>query len=396
MQEPSPAVQHRHTIVVVGTRDLEATVLRRQLEDIVDILAFVPQAEQAIDVIRDRSPALVVLFLDHDRDGVLTLARRLAAVDGLPSIMVSRDRNPDNILLAMRSGVRDFAFLEGEDNDVRRAIKAIAGVPAVVTKRRGQVIATFGCKGGSGATTIATNLAGALLEAGAGSRRVALLDLDVQMGDVLVFLDLASRYSWADLLRNLHRHDDELVHRSLTTHASGLRVIAQSGQLEESDDIDAAAVTRTLDFLRQHYDYIVVDGVRNFSEHALAALDAADRVLLTMTQDIPALKNANRCLGVFQRLGYGRDKLKLVLNRYHKREKLDLDAISDALGAAIDGTVANDFQTVIRSINEGVLLVKSAPRARVTKDVRAMLPALGLTTEPTDDGGKRGLFGRKR
>lgn len=390
MQQAPSSESHKPTIVVVGTHDLEAIVVRGQLDEVADIVAFVSDAGAALDVIHERHPALVLLFIDHDRNGVLALMRQLAT-EGTPSIVISRDRDPDTILLAMRSGARDFAYLEGDEADIRRAVTAVPTATAAVHARRGSVLAVFGCKGGSGATTIATNLGGALL-ANDSQRRVVIVDLDAQMGDVLVFLDLASRYNWTDLLRNLSRLDDELVHRSLTAHSSGLRVVAQGSELEDADHLDAAAVTQTIAFLRQHYDFVILDGLRDFSETALAALDAADRIAVTLTQDVPALKNTSRCLGVFRRLGYRPDKLKLVVNRYHKREKLDLDTISDALGTAIDATIANDYPAVARAINEGVLLVKSAPHASVTEDMRELLPALDLVPRAP----KRKWFGRQR
>lgn len=377
-------------IVVVGTHDLEAVVLRRQLDPVVDIVAFVPEPGKALEMVRERHPTAVVLFMDHDREGVLALARQLVT-ENIPSVMVSRDRSPDTILLAMRSGARDFAYLEGEEDDVLRAINAIVSTAvATPATRGGTVVVVFGCKGGVGATMIATNLAGALLENDE-ARRVAILDIDPQLGDVPVFLDISASYSWADLLRNLHRLDDELVHRTLVAHPSGLRVIAQT-DLEDSELLDAAAVTKTLGFLRQHYEYIIVDGGCDFHEMTLAALDAADRIALVMTQDVPALKNARRCLGVFRKLGYRADKLKLVVNRYHKRDKLDFDTVADALGAQVDATIANDYPRVIRSINEGVLLVSSAPHAVVTDDIRALLQALELAPREV----KRGWFRRQR
>jgi pilus assembly protein CpaE len=392
VQEPPSAPQLAQPIVVVGAHDLEATIIRRQLDGVAEIVAFVPDAEKAMEVIREKRPSLVILFMDHERDGVLALARQLVP-ENVPSVMVSRDRNPDTILLAMRSGARDFAYLEGADNDIRRAVSALASSTSVAAPQlhRGTVVAVFGCKGGCGATTLATNIAGALIE-GDEHRRVVILDVDAQMGDVLTFLDVASTYSWADLLRNLPRLDDELVHRSLTAHASGLRVVAQGTEVEEADHIDAAAVTQTIGFLRQHYDFVIVDGIRDFRENALAALDAADRIAVTMTQDVPSLKNASRCLGVFRRLGYRPEKLKLIVNRYHKRDKLDLDTISDALAATIHATVSNDYPTVVRSINEGALLVKLAPHASVTDDIREVLPALELA--PREE--KRHWFGRRR
>lgn len=379
----------KQTVVIIGTRDIEDAVIRRQLDAAVEILACEPDADKAIAVIHEKRPGLVLLFMDHDREGVLNIARKVAAAQ-ISAIMISRDRDPDTILLAMRSGARDFAYLEGEENDILRAVIALSTTTPQAQPRRGTVVAVFSCKGGSGATTIATNIAGALLEDE--QRRVALLDLDAQLGDALTFLDLPSRYTWSELLRNLHRLDDELVHRSLTAHSSGLRVVAQGSEVDESDSIDARAVTQTIDFLRQHYDFVIIDGIRDFSENALAALDAADRVAVVLTQDVPALKNAARCLTLFHRLGYRSDKLKLFVNRYHKRDKLDLDTMADALGVPIDATISNDFAAVIRSINEGVLLVKSAPHASVTEDIRALLPALELLPRMP----KRGWFRRHR
>ena len=135
----------------------------------------------------------------------------------------------------------------------------------------------------------------------------------------------------------------------------------------------------------------MIDGLRNFSEMSLIALDLADRILLTMTQDIPALKNTNRCLSIFRQLGYDQSKVKLVLNRYLKRGDLDKDAVADALGMQVEGTVSNDFPTVIKAINEGSLLVDVAPRAAVTKDIRALVPM--IRGEPP--AARKGLFGRR-
>lgn len=391
MSQAQPLETRRPTVIVVGAHDLEAVAIRRQLDSAAEILVNLTDPDHALGVIRQRRPDVAVLFLDHARDAVLALARALAS-EGVAAVMVSRDRDPDHILLAMRSGARDYAYLDGDDADVRRAVTALAAAPAPVAARRGTVVAVFGCKGGCGATTIATNLAGALLSAGGQERRVAVVDLDTQLGDVLTFLDLAARTSWSELLRNLPRLDDELLHRTLTAHRSGLRVVAQGAALEDSDQIAPAAVVRTLDLLRQHYDFVVVDGLRDFGETALAALDAADKVVLAMTQDVPALKNASRCLAVLRRLGYRADKVKLVLNRYHKRAKLDRDTIADTLGVAVDATIDNDFPTVLGAIDDGALLQEAAPRSDVAADLRALVPALGLGPAPV----KRGLFGRRR
>lgn len=379
---PTNPPPDRPAILVAGAHDIEAANLRRQLEGIAE-LELVETSEA-----QDRRPPIAILVMDHQRDEIVALCRTLAA-EGVACVMVSRDRDPETILLAMRSGARDFAYLEGEEADVRRAVSAIPAVAPVPRPHRGMVLAVFGSKGGVGATTIATNLAGAICEAEP-QQRTVILDVDAQLGDVLTFLDIPSQYAWSELIANLSRLDDELVHRSLTAHDSGVRVVAQAGKPEDADLIDAAVVTETIAFLRQHYDYVILDGLRDFRETSLAALDAADRVLLAMTQDVPALKNASRCLDVFRRLGYRADKVSLVVNRFQKRTKLDLDTIVDALGTTVDATVANDFTTVHAAIDEGALLVKTAPHAHVTEDIRGLVRFLGVTHRAR----KRSWFGR--
>lgn len=391
MQAHAASDRKPPSVVVVGAHDLDAAAIRRQLDGIAELLATVTDPDHALGVVRERRPDAVVLVLDHQPEAILALARKLAG-ESFAAIVASRDRDPDNILRAMRSGARDFAYLEGEEGDIRRAIAALALAPVAAPARHGTVVAVFGCKGGTGATTIATNLAGALLGKGADTHKVALIDLDTQMGDVLVFLDLAARTNWTDVLRDLPRMDDDLLHRTLTAHGSGLRVLAQAAAPEESEQISPAAVARTIELLRVHYDFVVIDGIRDFGETALVALDAADRIVLTMTQDVPALKNAARALGVLRRLGYASDKVKIVVNRHERKARLDVDAISDALGVKVDATVENDFPTVIRAINDGVMLDVAAPGSDVAADIRGLVPALGLGAGVPR---KRGWFRRR-
>jgi len=202
---------------------------------------------------------------------------------------------------------------------------------------------------------------------------VVLLDFDLEMGDVLVFLDIESRYSYLELIKNKHRLDPDLLYRSLTQHGSGLSVISQTDRLDKAEELSAGDMAEVIEFLRQHFDYIVIDGLRDFRDISLVALDRADTILLTMTQDIPALKNADRCLRIFKKLGYSDKKTQLVLNRYRASGQINLDSISDALGKRVNGTVVNDFPTVIKAINKGQLLMESSSGTQVAKDVTALV-----------------------
>ena len=138
---------------------------------------------------------------------------------------------------------------------------------------------------------------------------------------MLSFLDLPGTYSITDVLANMGRLDRDLLDTSVTRHASGLRVLAQSGKVEEAEQVRAADVVGAAGFPAPHYDHLVVDGMRGFDELSLAVLDASQQSCMVLTQDVPAVRNAKRCLELFRRLGYDERKIKLVLNRYQRQQQ---------------------------------------------------------------------------
>ncbi|HVR00984.1 MAG TPA: pilus assembly protein CpaE, partial [Polyangia bacterium] len=228
--------------------------------------------------------------------------------------------------------------------------------------------------------------------------RVCIIDLDFHLGDVLSFMDVAGNYSITDVLQNMGRLDRELLESSMMRHPSGVNVLAQSGKMEEAEHIKGADIGNLLNFLRKHYNYVLLDGVKGFDEISLAALDSSQHVLMVLTQDVPAVRNGQRCLELFGRLGYDQTKVKLVLNRYQKSSKITLDVVTDTLKVPVSHTIANDFVSVIDAINRGLLLRDAAPRARLTQDIQALTALVAGSRR--DQAPRRsflgGLFGGKK
>ena len=366
-------------------------MIRHQLTGVAEVIGSEPDPTRALPRLREVRGSIALLFLDRARESVLSIVKELSRIPGSSPIVVSRDRSSQTILTAMRAGARDFAYLDEKDRDIRRAILNLKEFAQANDLPEGKMIAVFAAKGGSGATTIATNLGGTII-AEAPKARVVIVDLDLQMGDVLVFLDVTSRYGFFDVIRNMHRLDQDLLHQSLATHSSGLQVLAQA-MLDDSEDLKGEDLVTVLSFLKRHYDYVILDGLRDFSELALLAMDKSEHIALTMTPDVPALKNAYRCLTVFKQLGYAPEKIKVLLNRFQK-QGLDLHSVEDALGRKIDGVVSNDFPTIIGVINRGELLSASAPRARVTRDINSLLPLLSIDIGLSTQRQRRGLLRR--
>jgi len=365
------------SIIIVGAEETEQTLLMDQIGDLVNLASSAADPTQAPELTRQHHPDLALLFLDHDPGKIFEACRDIARLNGCVPMIVSKNRDPQQILQAMKAGAKAFSYLEGESNEIRQTILDLSKQISVAAGKQGlqsKVVAVFSCKGGSGSTTIATNLASALhLHGKPSGKKTVLVDLNFQMGDVLAFLDITSRYTWRNLVDNMHRLDEVLLWDSLTRNAFGLHVISQSDVPEEADNLNAEGIERGIAFLRRYAGYVVIDGLRDFNEISLTALDRADKILLVVTPDIPALKNAKRCLTIFRQLGYDNDKMKLVLNRHERRARLDPDSIGDALEMPVSATVSNDYANVIQSINEGRLLLEIAPRAQVTRDIENLI-----------------------
>jgi pilus assembly protein CpaE len=311
---------------------------------------------------------------------------------GARVVVVGPAKDPDLILGAMRAGAREFV-LASDLGGLAQAVQAQAKAAETKTGL-GDLITVFPTRGGVGATTMGVNLAGALQRRG---DRVCLLDFDLYLGDVLSFLDLPGTYSITDVIANMRRLDRDLLDTSVTRHGSGLRVLAQSGKVEEAESVRPAEVVALLDFLRRHYDFLVIDGVAGFDELSLAVLDASQQIVMVLTQDVPSVRSTKRCLELFRRLGYDERKIRLVLNRFQRGNKISPQVIAEAVGLPIAHTVSNDFANAIESINRGLMLHEVAPRSALTRDIEAMAPVLAgeINHEEGKRGFLRGLWSKK-
>jgi pilus assembly protein CpaE len=263
----------------------------------------------------------------------------------------------------MRAGAREY-LVAGEPDLLDKTVQGFLETSGAL--RLGEVTAIVPAKGGMGGTTIAINLAGALHRQG---KRVCIVDLGVELGDVLSFLDVKGTYSITDVAGNTKRLDRELLDSSVPRHTSGVWVLSQSEKLTEAEQLDATAVTAVLRFMRTQYDHLILDGLRNFGDVPLAALDVADRIILVVTQEVPAVRNAQRRAEIFRRLGYEQNRTMLVVNRYQKGSSITRQVIEQTVGLPVSAVVGNDFRALTAAVNRGVLLWDESPKSVVTKDI---------------------------
>ncbi len=311
---------------------------------------------------------VALVSVERDADAGFRLAASLARA-GTRVVVHGPAKDADLILRALRAGAQEFV-VAGDAEGLRRALGNRAAGEV-----RGRVVAVYPAKGGQGATTIATNLAGALQRRGT---RACVVDLDAALGAVASVLDVNPQYSLHDVVANMHRLDRELLDASIPRHGSGVAVVAAGEDVEAAERVDSATISSLLGFLRRHYDAIVLDGVRGFDERTLAALDASDQMLLVVTQEVAAVRNAQRCLDVFRRLGYPAEKVQVVLNRFQKGATITAEIVEETLEIPPAARIANDYAAVSRASAAGALLADGAPRSAATRDLDALAARTGI------------------
>jgi pilus assembly protein CpaE len=333
-------------------------------------------AEQVFPEFIRLKPDAVIIALGAQPESVLRFVERIAMECPRTAIVcASRDASPDLILRSLRAGARDFLRLPVKDEEFRTVLARTAEFCAAlveVPKKRGRVVSVFSSKGGCGTSFIATNLAAATTAAS-----TVLVDLNLQAGDLALFLGVEPKYSIADLVEHRARVDDALLKSYLAPHSSTLSLLSAPREADLADDIEPEHIFEVIEILRERFDYVVIDPQHTFDAITLAALDQSDEIVLVLTLDIPAIRSTQRALQIFDRLGYPRHKIRIVVNRWSKQIELDIKTVERFLGERVVGYVESDYNTAVNSINLGQPLVESDPASRIATEIRQI--AAGIT-----------------
>ncbi len=313
-------------------------------------------------------PSAVVINLTHMGEPALKLVQRIVAeCPNTAVICASRESSPDMILRSMRTGARDFIRLPINDDELTTVIERTAEFAAEHAdhepKKRGRAIAVFSSKGGCGTTLIATNLAMTQ------KTPTVLVDLNLQSGDLELLLGLKPKFSLADVVENRDRLDDALLASYITPHSKNLSLLAAPTKAESAEDIQAKHIYEVMELLRQRYETVIIDTPHNFDSVTISALDHADQILVVLNLEIHAIRSTRRALEIFDRLGYPRRKVRLVVNRWSKNIELDQKQVEDFLGERVVAFIQSDYRAAVNSINLGQPLIESAPGSIVTADL---------------------------
>lgn len=375
-----------------STRDTLKTMLLGM--DRVWLEAECSRYEFFADVVAQTHPDIGIVSLDHDIDKALDLVARLNEASPDCSILVvSASTDGKLILRAMRAGAKEFLNQPVRLQDLLDSLERIADrrFGRGEAKARGSsVIAVAGATGGVGTTSVAVNLGCAL--ARDPKNTVALVDLDLCLGDADVFLDTIPDYTLVDVAQNVTRLDFTLLRRSLTKHSSGLFLLPRPVQMEDMVLITPDDLQRVLGLLKATFTHLVVDLSKSYGALDMVALAAANHILLVTQLDLPCLRNVVRLMMSFGNMKGLAEKMKIVVNRAGlDNGNISLKKAQDTIGREIFWQLPNDYRTMVEMRNNGVPLVEQAPKAPITQAIIGMAEELsGSKPDPVEEAVKPG------
>jgi len=384
----------------------------------IDVLGTAGSGEEAIQLAMDLRPDVIVMDINMPgMDGIAAseiIAQRLPFS---PIIMMSVHGEAEHLKRAMLAGAREFLVKPFSADEFATSIKRVferdlarreqlqstggsssavsSGPRATEDVENHQVIAVFSPKGGAGRTTIATNLALALRRET--SQRVALVDANLQFGDVGVLLNLNPKNrSVLDAVEG-GEPDRDIIESVIVDHSTGIRVLLAPPSPEGADHVTAAYLRKIVDMLRENHDWVIVDLPSGLNDHTLGVLDTADQILVVAALEITTIKNVRLFLEVADQLDYERSKIRLVINRSDSSQGIRIGDVEASIRRPIDGSIVSDGRLAVLAVNRGVPFVVSHPESPLARDITKLARTLAGDAASTKDeqSAKRGLFARR-
>lgn len=387
-----------------------------QFEPDVEVVGVARTGREAIDISKDVKPDVLLMDINMpDMDGIAATEIIRKTVPFAQIVILSIQNDPNYMRRAMLAGARDFLTkpptIDELNSAIRRAgamaheerlkIPQVSGPQTAMTGGSyplgsvlagGKVITFYSPKGGTGCTTLATNLAICLNNE---DTSVVIVDANLQFGDVAVFLNEQGKFSILDLAPRADELDPEIVNSVTIRHSqSGIKILAAPMKPEQSDMVTSEQFSKVIRYLRNMYSYIIIDTASSLQNITASAINNSDLLILLTTQDIPSIKNSRLFLDETDALGFDRRRIIFVMNKFDKRIGITAEKVSENLKQEIS-TVIPFEERVIVSVNRGIpflLVDKSRPLSRsiltLAEVVRKRISDIESQseTEPTGKG----------
>lgn len=355
-------------VIVIDQEDTSRALTCETLSKLayVHITAETDSLLYGYELVRQNRPAVVFIDLREDGRKSLEIVNRISTYFKETMVILTGpalfpENLRENLVAAMQAGAREYLQRPLNPQDILITVEKHRAALMLETggDRSGRLITVFSNKGGLGKTTIAVNLALALSEIS--GKPVALVDLNLQLGDITTFLDIMPKQTIVDIARNIGRVDLAYLESSLALYSDGnasVYILADPLHVEEAEEVTADQINTVLTVLKASFEYVIVDTTTSFDAKTLTSLDLADHIVLVSMVNLPCIRSTQRVLNLFERLSYDAQKVKLVINRYVPDEEITLEDVEETLEHEVFWKIPNNYHTVMTAINRGIPIRK--------------------------------------
>ncbi len=371
-----------------------------------NVVAVVSGAEDALQWLRNGIADLLLVACAGYSDRALLLLDAVARQNPDLNVMVLGHGSPNGFLRrAFEAGADDIVMLPATPEQVRFEVHKLlarkqgAERPASIEGSR--LVCVLGPKGGTGKTLTSTNLSVCLARRG---ERVALIDLDLQFGDVALCLGLPPERTVYDLAQSPGALDFDKLESFLASHSSGVRTLIAPRRPDQASAVGAELLREIYSILRANFDWVIVDTPPGFTAEVITSIDHSTEIVMVGMLDSLSLKNTKLGLETLELMKYDPDRIFLLLNRAHSRVGISQSDVEAVLGRTPDVFIPSDRE-IPRTVNEGIPIVVARPQSEPAEAFGRLTDLLAGDVVPGEElvpalvagesGSKRRLFGRK-
>ena len=370
-------------VLLISKMERNIEALRSKIEDEeIIIIGDSIGGAQALDKIENTSPDIIIMTLGAGDTDVLNLAERIIlhrpktfvilVADSLDvEIMQEAVKVGCHNLIEFPSTSKEFAeYIKSVYNNESIRIKSLSSKDTLVWASR--VITVFGAKGGLGKSTIAANLAVKLSEK---RKKVALVDLDLQFGDLNIFLDLEPKDTIVELVQDVVTPNIDSVRSYMAVHSSGVHVLCAPRSPEYAELVSAEKVQSLLSLLRTYYDYVIVDTSPSFTDVTITAIESSSILFFVTGLDISILRNSKLSVSLLESLQQT-DKIRLIVNRAVDMNSITINDVQKIIGYPIWAKIPSDYKVAVNALNRGVPFVTGAPNSKLSTSITGLTEIL--------------------
>ncbi|MDD6043255.1 MAG: AAA family ATPase, partial [Eubacteriaceae bacterium] len=348
------------------------------------------------------APDMVVISMSEDDMDAINLAERIIAYRPKCFVVLVADRlDMDVMQSAMKIGAHNVTTLSETPGGFAEYIKGVYNSESLRIRSLSEkqdiawsskVITLFSPKAGLGKTTIAVNLASALAEKG---KKVAIIDLNLQFGDVPLFMDLDPKDTIAELIQDTYNPNIDTIRSYMMIHSSGIHVLCAPKSPEYAEVITVERVQGLISTIRSYYDFVIIDTVSAFNDITMTAIESSNTVLFITGLDVSILKNSRISMNLLDSLQQ-KDKLWVVVNRAMEMTSISLADVEKVLQMPIRAKLPSDYMVSVNALNKGVPFVTDAPANKLSVAVQEIAASLLSGEDVRVDTGKSGKKKEKK